>query len=127
MTFKCHDVQASAKEVEQQRLVEYVADSWDMADRLRSVPTPGHEGQYAELPLRAAYANYEPQGAEGRKQPLFETGLPTRYYIPAMDARLDLLEPSDRTSGCPYKRARQLLQRSGRGRSDRLTTGLHVE
>jgi len=34
---------------------------------------------------------------------LFETGLPTRYYMPKHDARLDLLEPSDTVSRCPYK------------------------
>jgi len=34
---------------------------------------------------------------------LFETGLPTRYYIPAADVRTDILEPSDTTSQCPYK------------------------
>jgi len=34
---------------------------------------------------------------------LFETGLPTRYYIPAADVRADLLEPSPTTTRCPYK------------------------
>ena len=34
---------------------------------------------------------------------LFETGLPTRYYIPLQDVRRDLLEPSDTTTACPYK------------------------
>lgn len=34
---------------------------------------------------------------------LFETGLPVRYYIPITDVRLDLLEPSDRVTRCPYK------------------------
>jgi uncharacterized protein (DUF427 family) len=34
---------------------------------------------------------------------LFETGLPTRYYIPAEDVRLDLLEATDHHTGCPYK------------------------
>lgn len=34
---------------------------------------------------------------------LFETGLPVRYYIPKTDVRLDLLEPSDHTTECPYK------------------------
>ena len=34
---------------------------------------------------------------------LFETGLPTRYYLPQVDVRLDLLRPSETTSRCPYK------------------------
>jgi uncharacterized protein (DUF427 family) len=34
---------------------------------------------------------------------LFETGLPTRYYIPKVDVRMDLLEPTDSHTACPYK------------------------
>jgi uncharacterized protein (DUF427 family) len=34
---------------------------------------------------------------------LFETGLPARFYIPKEDVRLDLLEPSDTHTACPYK------------------------
>ncbi len=34
---------------------------------------------------------------------LFETGLPTRYYLPKTDVHLDLLAPSTHTSQCPYK------------------------
>ncbi|MEU6641372.1 DUF427 domain-containing protein [Saccharomonospora sp. NPDC046836] len=34
---------------------------------------------------------------------LFETNLPTRYYLPKTDVRQDLLEPSDRVTHCPYK------------------------
>lgn len=34
---------------------------------------------------------------------LFETGLPTRYYMPIADTRLDLLTPSRYVSRCPYK------------------------
>ena len=34
---------------------------------------------------------------------LFETGLPARYYIPKVDVRMDLLTPTDTTSGCAYK------------------------
>lgn len=34
---------------------------------------------------------------------LFETGLPTRYYLPPEDVREDLLRPSDSHTGCPYK------------------------
>lgn len=34
---------------------------------------------------------------------LFETGLPTRYYIPPEDVRTDLLEAAKGTTSCPYK------------------------
>ncbi|KZP22839.1 DUF427-domain-containing protein [Athelia psychrophila] len=34
---------------------------------------------------------------------LFETGLRTRTYIPKTDCRLDLLQPSQLTTECPYK------------------------
>ncbi len=34
---------------------------------------------------------------------LFETGLPTRYYLPKTDVRLDLLTPTDTLTYCPYK------------------------
>jgi uncharacterized protein (DUF427 family) len=34
---------------------------------------------------------------------LFETGLPPRFYLPMLDVRLGLLEPSDRVTHCPYK------------------------
>src|SRR3954468_6626919 len=34
---------------------------------------------------------------------LFETGLPARYYIPATHVRMDLLEPSETVTHCPYK------------------------
>jgi uncharacterized protein (DUF427 family) len=38
-----------------------------------------------------------------RPRLLFETGLRTRYYIPKVDIRMDLLEPTQTTSQCPYK------------------------
>ncbi|WP_084801704.1 DUF427 domain-containing protein [Bradyrhizobium sp. Ec3.3] len=42
--------------------------------------------------------------AESRRSILlFETGLPTRYYIPKLDVRMDLLEPTDSATRCPYK------------------------
>jgi uncharacterized protein (DUF427 family) len=34
---------------------------------------------------------------------LFETGLPTRYYLPFEDVRTGLLVASDTVSACPYK------------------------
>jgi uncharacterized protein (DUF427 family) len=34
---------------------------------------------------------------------LDETGLPTRYYLPAADVRIDLLQPTDTHTTCPFK------------------------
>jgi uncharacterized protein (DUF427 family) len=34
---------------------------------------------------------------------LYETRLPTRYYIPPEDVRMDLLIPSEKVTACPYK------------------------
>lgn len=34
---------------------------------------------------------------------LFETALPTRFYIPREDIRTELLVPTDHHTGCPYK------------------------
>ncbi len=42
--------------------------------------------------------------AESRRpHALFETTLPTRWYLPADDVRMELLEPSDTATMCPYK------------------------
>ncbi|MGH7357222.1 MAG: DUF427 domain-containing protein [Candidatus Rokuibacteriota bacterium] len=42
--------------------------------------------------------------AESRRPALlFETGLPTRYYLPKADVRMDLLVPTDTETRCPYK------------------------
>ena len=45
---------------------------------------------------------------------LFETHLPTRYYLPFADVRTECLEASDTVSRCPYKgRARWWSVRAG--------------
>ncbi len=38
-----------------------------------------------------------------RAQLQLETGLPTRYYIPQQDIRMEFLEPTETTTRCPYK------------------------
>lgn len=38
-----------------------------------------------------------------RPRLLFETDLPTRYYIPKLDVRMDLLTPTATQTRCPYK------------------------
>ena len=38
-----------------------------------------------------------------RATALFETGLPTRWYLPREDVRTELLVPSDTHTGCAYK------------------------
>ncbi|MGH9023032.1 MAG: DUF427 domain-containing protein [Acidimicrobiia bacterium] len=40
-----------------------------------------------------------------RPRLIFETGLRTRYYLPLIDVRIDLLQPTATSSGCPYKGA----------------------
>ena len=42
-------------------------------------------------------------GESTRARMLFETGLPTRYYLPKEDVRTEFLQPSERHSNCPYK------------------------
>ncbi|WP_406504971.1 DUF427 domain-containing protein [Streptomyces sp. NBC_00212] len=44
---------------------------------------------------------------------LFETGLPTRYYLPREEVRLDLFEPTDHSTGCPYKGTAEYWSWSG--------------
>lgn len=34
---------------------------------------------------------------------LFETGMPTRYYLPKTDVRMDLIRETDGETHCPYK------------------------
>jgi uncharacterized protein (DUF427 family) len=38
-----------------------------------------------------------------RPHALFETSLPTRWYLPVDDVHWDVLEPSDTVTRCPYK------------------------
>lgn len=47
--------------------------------------------------------NGETVAETNRPRLLFETGLPTRYYIPREDVRMEWLVPTDTKTQCPYK------------------------
>src|SRR5215211_2054160 len=47
--------------------------------------------------------NGEVVAETNRPKLLFETSLPTRYYIPPEDVREELLVPSETNTQCPYK------------------------
>jgi uncharacterized protein (DUF427 family) len=60
------------------------------------------------------FAGGEPVADSIRPLLLFETHLPTRYYLPFEDVRTDLLRASDTVTTCPYKgRARYFSLRVG--------------
>ena len=48
-------------------------------------------------------ANGQVLAESDRAIELHETGLPTRYYLPREDVRMELLTPTDTTSFCPFK------------------------
>jgi len=49
------------------------------------------------------YAAGEKVADSRRPRLLFETGLPTRYYLPKLDVVMQRLEPSESSTACPYK------------------------
>lgn len=52
--------------------------------------------------VRAVFAG-EVIAESRRPVVVLETGLPIRYYLPRIDVRMDLLEPSSTRTRCPYK------------------------
>jgi uncharacterized protein (DUF427 family) len=93
-------------------LKDYVAFYWDRADAwyeeddevFRHARDPYHRvdvlnsSRHVQVLVRGVLV------AESRRpRLLFETGLPVRYYLPKLDVRLDLLEPSPNRTRCPYK------------------------
>ena len=95
-----------------EQLAEYIAFSWDRMDHWFEEdeevfvhPRDPHKRVDAIRSSRHVRVVMSGETVAETTRPvlLFETGLPTRYYIPPQDVRLDLLEPSGRRTQCPYK------------------------
>jgi uncharacterized protein (DUF427 family) len=52
-------------------------------------------------------------GESRRPTALYETGLPTRWYLPREDVRMDLLTPSEFRTACAYKGIASYLSADG--------------
>lgn len=74
--------------------MEVYVHAKDPASRVDAVPSERHVRVEIDGELVAE---------SRRPHALFETTLPTRWYLPAEDVRQDLLEPSDTVTQCPYK------------------------
>lgn len=93
-------------------LAGYVAAYWEAMDtwleesepvfgRLRD---PYHRVDVREGSERVkVFAEGEVVAESHRPKLMFETGLPTRYYLPREDVRTDLLVDSSTVTVCPYK------------------------
>ena len=93
-------------------LVDYVAFYWNKLDAWFEEDEevyvhPRDPYHRVDVMLSSRHVRVEVAGetvAEThRPRLLFETNLPTRYYIPRPDVRFELLEPTDTTTQCPYK------------------------
>ena len=117
-------VQAGGKEAENavwsypeplagaETLADYMAFYWDKMDTWFEEDEPVHvhaRNPYHRVDTRLSSRHIkvmhggEVVAESSRPTLLFETDVTTRYYLPAVDVRLDLLTPSDTTSECPYK------------------------
>ena len=91
---------------------DYVAFYWDRVDHWYEEdeeifvhprdPYKRVDAIASSRPVRVIVGG-ETVAETSRARFLFETRLPTRYYIPPEDVRMDLLVPSDKVTRCPYK------------------------
>jgi uncharacterized protein (DUF427 family) len=100
------------RDSDQEELRDLVRIDWNAMDEWLEEDEPiyGHpRSPYARIDaLRSSRTvRVELDGVvlaeSSRPTVLYETGLPPRYYLPLSDIRMDLLEPSDTRSLCPYK------------------------
>lgn len=95
-----------------EELRDYVAFKWSSMDHWFEEDIEVHvhaRDPYTRVDIlpSSRHIRVEVDGVEvansTRPTLVFETGLPTRYYLPKTDVRLDLLTPSDTLTQCPYK------------------------
>jgi uncharacterized protein (DUF427 family) len=91
---------------------DYIAFEWDKMDHwfeeaeevIRHARDPYHRVDVAQSDRHIKVVVGDEVLAEtARAKILWETGIPTRYYIPTDDVRMELLEPTDLHTRCPYK------------------------
>ena len=90
----------------------YLAVSWEAMDRWLEEDEevfghprdPWHcvDGRRSSRHVRVALDG-TPLAESRRPTLVFETGLPTRYYLPREDVRMDLLQASETVTVCAYK------------------------
>ncbi len=108
-------------------LAGYLAFAWESMDRWceEDEEVIGHpRDPYHRVDVRQGreHVRVELDGellAESERPVLvFETGLPTRYYLPPEDVRMELLEPTDTETICAYKGRASYFAVHVRGRTE---------
>jgi uncharacterized protein (DUF427 family) len=103
---------APAEAYDDPDLAGYVSVPWDAADRWYEEDEevfvhprdPFHRVEVRQSSRHVVVTlDGKPLADSRRPLLLFETGLPTRYYLPPDDVDFDLLEPSPTITRCPYK------------------------
>lgn len=109
-------------------LAGYITFDWDQMDAwyeeaeevYEHARDPQHRVDVIASSRRVEVAFDGQQLAESdRPHLLFETTLPTRYYLPSSDVDFDLLEPSSLVTRCPYKGTARFWSVAGAGREGR--------
>lgn len=111
-----------------ERLAGYLTFDWDQMDAWYEEDEEVYE--HARDPqhrvdviasTRQVRVMFNGQQLASSEQPrlLFETTLPTRYYLPPEDVDFDYLESSDLVTRCPYKGIARFWSVRGAGREGR--------
>jgi uncharacterized protein (DUF427 family) len=97
-----------------EQLRDHVKLEWQLMDEWMEEDEPVYThardpGTRVDILASSRHIRVEVHGvtvaSSTRPWALFETGLPTRWYLPLSDVRTDLLVPSETVTHCPYKGA----------------------